>query len=45
MLKAAALQGGYPVGPVCALKAGLLAPRSLAAEAVTRDHLTIDLFT
>ena len=48
MLKAAALQGGYPVGPVCAVAAGLLAPpkaRGLfGPDHVTRDHLTQDLF-
>lgn len=49
MLKAAALQGGYPVGPVCALSAGLLPPRKHRAGTardthLVRDTLTIDLF-
>lgn len=49
MQKAAALQGGYPVGPVCARAAGLLPPvqRDLlagAAAPVQRDTLTIDMF-
>lgn len=46
MLKAAALQGGYPVGPVCAVAAGLVAPKGQHAQAgtVTRDTQTLDLF-
>lgn len=48
MLKAAALQGGYPVGPKCAAAAGLLAPSKprglFGSEPVTRDTQTIDLF-
>jgi hypothetical protein len=49
MLKAAALKGGYPVGPKCAVAAGLLAPvkpRGLfGPDTVTRDNQTIDLFS
>ncbi len=46
MLKAAALQGGYPVGPKCAVTAGLLAPAKPRAshDGVMRDTKTIDLF-
>lgn len=44
MLKAAALQGGYPVGPKCAAAAGLLNPKTQRADGVTRDTKTIDLF-
>lgn len=42
MTRAAALQGGYPVGPVCAAKLGLVKPA--ATEPVQRDTRTIDLF-
>jgi hypothetical protein len=46
MFKAAALQGGYPVGPVCAIAVGLLPSKSTRAhDPVTRDSLTLDLFT
>ena len=46
ILKAAALQGGYPVGPVCAVAAGLLAPKERRGshDGVIRDTKTIDLF-
>lgn len=44
MLKAAALQGGYPVGPVCAVAVGLVDPKTPRADGVTRDTKTIDLF-
>jgi len=46
LFKAAALQGGYPVGPVCAVAAGLMAPpkHRTTHDGVTRDTQTIDLF-
>ena len=44
LFKAAALQRGLPVGPVCAVAAGLLSPKTPRAEGATRDTLTIDLF-
>ena len=53
MAKAAALLGGYPVGPVCAASHGLLPfwrgsgakPKATeAATAVVRDTQTLDLF-
>jgi hypothetical protein len=56
MTKAAALLGGYPVGPVCAAAQGLLpfgrgaggraaaAPKATDHTAVVRDTLTVDLF-
>ena len=44
LFKAAALQGGYPVGPVCAVAAGLVAPKTPRPEGVTRDTKTFDLF-
>lgn len=47
MLKAAALSGGLPVGPVCAAAAGLLPAkdRAGARDAPFRDTATLDLFT
>lgn len=55
MTRAAALQKGYPVGPVCAAAAGLLPgrggssvtpgkPAAGAGADVFRDTLTLDLF-
>ena len=56
MARAAALQGGYPVGPVCAAAAGLIPGRGGAlpkpgkdaapgaSAGVYRDPLTPDLF-
>lgn len=54
MTRAAALQKGYPVGPVCAAAAGLIPPRGAASATkgkpaaagadVFRDTLTLDLF-
>lgn len=56
MARAAALQGGYPVGPVCAAAAGLIPGRGGAlakpgkdaapgaSAVVYRDPLTPDLF-
>lgn len=45
MAKAAALMDGLPVGPKCALAAGLLHPKRNTQDAqVVRDTLTIDLF-
>jgi hypothetical protein len=56
MARAAALQGGYPVGPVCAAAAGLIPGRGGAlakpgkdaapgsSAGVFRDPLTLDLF-
>lgn len=50
MAKAAALLDGLPVGPVCAVAAGLVQPKQ-AREAASggtgelfRDPLTIDMF-
>lgn len=56
MARAAALQGGYPVGPVCAAAAGLIPGRGAASAGAKssavagadvdlfRDPLTLDLF-
>lgn len=45
LLRAVALQGGQPVGPVCAVAAGLVEPKTGSQQSTaTRDTLTLDLF-
>lgn len=43
LARAAALMRGQPVGPSCAVEAGLIEPRQGAGK-VTRDNRTMDLF-
>lgn len=45
LLRAVALQGGQPVGPVCAVAAGLVEPKTGGQQSsASRDTLTLDLF-
>ena len=44
MLTAAIMLGGYPVGPKCAKKRGLIESRRRKKSAAERDGKTIDLF-
>lgn len=44
MLTAAIMLGGYPVGPVCARKKGLIESKRRKKSDAERDGKTMDLF-
>ena len=44
MARAAALMGGYPVGPKCAVSAGLIKPKHRKPDELDRCDKTMELF-
>ncbi len=41
LFKPAALSGGLPVGPICAVKLGITAPKSKRLPSITRPRIVV----